>query len=132
MTVVVDASAMYEALLGTPTGEAVTRRMLGEEVTVPDILDAEVGSSIRRALRSGRMSEADAEQRLVLLLEWPATRISTRFLIRNSRFYWPNVSVYDSLYLMVAAAGRGRVLTCDGRLARAPGLDVPVEDIRVR
>jgi predicted nucleic acid-binding protein len=40
--------------------------------------------------------------------------------------------VYDSLYLMVAAAGRARVLTCDGRLARAPGPDVPVEDVRVR
>jgi hypothetical protein len=31
----------------------------------------------------------------------------------------------------VAVAGRARMLTCDGRLARAPGLGVPVEDVRV-
>jgi predicted nucleic acid-binding protein len=39
--------------------------------------------------------------------------------------------LYDALYLAIADAGGAHVLTCDGRLSRAPGTGVPVENVRV-
>lgn len=131
MTVVVDASAMFEVVFRTPTGAAVLRRLMGEEAGAPDTMDAEVASAVRRLLRAGGISESEAAIALDRLVAWPGYRISTRHLLRATRRWWPNVSVYDALYLAVAVAGEARVLTCDGRLARAPGLGVPVEDVRV-
>jgi predicted nucleic acid-binding protein len=52
-------------------------------------------------------------------------------VVRASRRWWHNVSADDSLYLAIAQATGAGVLTCDGRLARAPGTGVPVENVRV-
>jgi predicted nucleic acid-binding protein len=131
VTVVVDASAVVEVILSTPTGDALTGRLAADEIVVPDILDADVASAIRRACRLGRMSEHEAAGRLDVLVDWPVTRLASRFLLRGTRRWWPNVSVHDALYLAAAEASGSRVLTCDGRLARAPGLGVRVEDVRV-
>ena len=131
MNLVVDASALFEVLLWTPTGQSVARRLTAEEVLAPDIIDAEVASAVRRHLQAGRISESLATRALDVLLDWPGQRVGTRLLVRGSRAYWPAVTAYDSLYVMLAATSAGTLLTCDGRLARATGLDVPVEDVRV-
>jgi predicted nucleic acid-binding protein len=68
---------------------------------------------------------------LELLVDWPGVRVPTRPLIRGSQRWWGDVSAYDALYPAVAAGAEGVVLTCDGRLARAPGTGVPVENVRV-
>lgn len=131
MTLVVDASALFEVLLWTPTGQAVAHRLATEEVLAPDIIDVEVASAVRRHLQAGRISESMATRALDVLLDWPGVRVATRLLVRGSRAYWPAVAAYDSLYVVLAATSAARLLTCDGRLARAPGVDVPVEDVRV-
>jgi predicted nucleic acid-binding protein len=41
------------------------------------------------------------------------------------------VSAYDALYLAVAVNRSASVLTCDGRLSRAPATGVAVENVRV-
>ena len=129
--IVVDASAVFELVLRTPTGLAIGRRLVGEDVIAPDILDAEVASALRRARRSGALGAHEISPLLGLLHEWPAQRVPTRpFVVPSSR-WWGNVSVYDALYLAIVDAAGARLVTCDGRLARAPGTGVPVENVRV-
>jgi predicted nucleic acid-binding protein len=70
-------------------------------------------------------------QALDLLLDWPGVRVPSRLFVSRARRWWDNVSAYDSLYLAVADAAEASVLTCDGRLARAPGTGVLVENVRV-
>jgi predicted nucleic acid-binding protein len=129
--VVVDASALVELLLRTPTGFVVEHRLRTQRPRVPDIIDAEVSAALRRARRQGALADEQLQQALGLLLDWPAVRVPTRALVRRSRRWWGNVSVYDALYLAVADAEGAGVLTCDGRLSRAPGTGVPVENVRV-
>jgi predicted nucleic acid-binding protein len=131
VSVVVDAAAMVEIVQSSPTGRAVASRLVGEAVAAPDVIDVEVASAIRRQQRAGRMDEDEVSRALDLLLDWPADRIPSRLLVRGTRRWWPNVTAYDALYLAVAVARQGRVLTCDGRLARAPAVGVPVENVRV-
>lgn len=131
MTVVVDASALVELLLRTPTGVVVERRIRSERLRAPDIIDAEVAAALRRARREGALDVGHLQQALDLLADWPAPRAPSRALVPRSQRWWGNVSVYDALYLATAEAERASVISCDGRLARAPGTGVPVENLRV-
>lgn len=131
MGLVVDASVLVEILLRTPTGRATAPRLRTEPAAAPDIIDAEVAQALRRAHRRGALDGAQLGGALDQLLDAPIQRLPTRLLVRGTRRWWANVTAYDALYLGVAAAQRSRVLTCDGPLARVPGLDVPVENVRV-
>jgi predicted nucleic acid-binding protein len=131
VSVVVDASALVELLLATPTGAALGRRLRVGRVLAPDIVDAEVAAALRRAHRQGALPADGLGRALDLLLDWPGVRVPSRVLVRGARRWWGKVSAYDSLYLAVAEAAGGGVLTCDGRLSRAPGTGVPVENVRV-
>lgn len=77
------------------------------------------------------MPEDHLQQALDLLSTWPAPRVPSRALVSRSQKWWGTVSVYDALYLAIADAEGAHVLTCDGRLSRAPGTGVPVENVRV-
>jgi predicted nucleic acid-binding protein len=131
VAVVVDASVIAEVLLRTPTGRSAALRLRGEPAAAPDILDAEVAQAVRRAGRRGLLDDRQVTEALDVLLDAPVQRVPSRLLVRGTRAWWPNVTVYDALYLGVAAAQGARVLTCDGRLSRAPALGVPVENVRV-
>jgi predicted nucleic acid-binding protein len=131
VTVVLDASALFDLLLATPTGHAVSRRIAGERVLAPDIVDAEVSSALRRARLAGAVNDADVSRTHELMLDWPAVRVPSRLFLRRACRWWANVSGYDALYLAVAEAADAPVVTCDGRLARAPGTGVAVENVRV-
>jgi predicted nucleic acid-binding protein len=131
VAVVVDASVMVEVLLRTPTGRSAALRLRGEPAAAPDILDAEVAQALRRAGRRGLLDDRQVTEALDVLLDAPVQRVPSRLLVRRTRTWWPHVTVYDALYLGVAAAQGARVLTCDGLLSRAPALEVPVENVRV-
>lgn len=128
---VVDASALVELLLRTPTGRAVAARLRHGRPRAPDIIDSEVAAALRRAWRQGALTDHDLHLALERLVDWPAVRVPGRLLVRPSQRWWGNVSAYDSLYLAVAAAAGASILTCDGRLARAPGTGVPTVNMRV-
>jgi len=130
-SLVLDASALTEVLTGTATGRAVARRMTGPRLVAPDIIDVEVASALRRQHLWGSLDAERLRTGLDLLLDWPGTRVPSRMLVRTSRRWWGNVSPYDALYLAVAHAAEASVVTCDGRLARAPGTGVPIEHVRV-
>jgi predicted nucleic acid-binding protein len=131
VALVLDASAAVEVLLRTPTGGAIAGRLRGETVAAPDIFDVEVASALRRAHRRGVLDDGPLGLALDLLLDLPVQRVPSRRLIRGTRRWWPNVTAFDALYLGVAVGRNARVLTCDGPLARAPGLGVAVENVRV-
>jgi predicted nucleic acid-binding protein len=128
---VVDASALVEVVTATPTGRALGRRLQGAVVAAPDIIDVEAASALRRQHQWGGLDAGGLGAALDLVADWPGRRFPTRHLVRVSRRWWGNVSADDSLYLAVAHATGASVLTCDGRLSRAPRTGVPVENVRV-
>ena len=65
------------------------------------------------------------------LIAWPVDRISHRDLVLLAWQHRRNVSAYDAFYVAAARAYALPLLTTDGRLARASGLGVAVQHVRM-
>lgn len=127
----IDASALAEVLLRTPTGDALARRVATEHLVAPGLIDVEVASVLRRYWNTGVLDDSEVADILAALVRWPIERVPEQDVVGLSRRWWPNATAYDALYLAVAAAYGVGVLTCDGPLGRAPSLGVPIENFRV-
>lgn len=128
--VVLDASVAVTALAGgSAEARALRSRLDGTVCHAPHLVDAEVGSVLRRRTASGDLTRSLAEAALrgvsALIDErYPHGPLSAAaWGLRN------NVSYYDALYVALAARLGVPLLTADARLARAPGLPCDVEVI---
>ena len=128
---VVDASVAVEYLFPTQLGDRVAGLIEGTDLVVPEILDAEVLSVLRRWVLHGRINTPEAEVVLDRLVHWPVIRIPNRDLVQGAWRYRNNVSAYDALYVALANTRDFTLLTTDARLSRAPGLGVMVQHVHL-
>ena len=126
---VVDASVAVEYLLKTPLGLAVADIIEDASLVAPELLDVETLSALRRSVLHGHLEESRARIAIVDLSHWPVDRISHRELSPLAWRYYHNVSAYDAFYVAVAHLHGIPLLTADGRLARASGLDVVIQHV---
>lgn len=128
MEVVVDASAAVRAVSGGADTDFVLRaRLGGGECHAPHLIDAEVGSVLRRQVANGDLAEGAAATALVALEVLITARYSHTTLARAAWALRHNVTYYDALYVALAARLGVPLLTADARLAAAPGLPCAVE-----
>ena len=97
--IVIDASAILEALLGTSSGEAVGRKLAepGQSLHAPHLLDLEVAQvlrryAVRRDLRPDRADEALAD-----FLALPVHRYPHDVLLPRVWELRHNLSAYDAV-----------------------------------
>ena len=128
---VIDASVAVEYLLRTPLGLTVADMIEGASLSAPELIDAEVLSVLRRAVLRGRLDESRAQLAVDDLVHWPLDRISHRSLASLAWQYYRNISAYDAFYVAVAHAYALPLVTADGRLSRATGLNVVVHHVRM-
>jgi predicted nucleic acid-binding protein len=127
--IVVDASAVLEALLRTPAARAVESRLFEPSQTLhaPHLLDVEVAQVVRRYAASG---EIDAERgRMVLadLADFPLHRYPHDFLLPRVWGLRSNFTAYDAIYVALAEVLDAPLLTRDKRLAASPGHHARIE-----
>lgn len=116
---VVDASAVVEALLGTAVGINVRARLRGHELHAPAHLDAAVLSALGRIHRAGQLPEASAAAALVELADAPIERHPLADLLLGAWEQRENRRLADALYVELTASLPGAsLLTTDARLAR--------------
>ena len=102
---VVDASVVVVALADDgPDGDAVRRRLRGEQLLAPEIMDLEVLSVLRRAVSRGTMSERRAGLALDDLREVPIQRVPHRRLLARCWELRDNLTPYDAAYVAAAEA----------------------------
>lgn len=127
---VVDASCLYGALIGTPAGEAIRARMELDAVHVaPHVVDVEVLGVIRKEHQLGRLDATAAGQAVEDLASWPARRFGHRALLARAWELRANVRGCDAMYVALAEIFDAVLLTTDGRLAGAPGPTCVIEVI---
>lgn len=130
--IVLDASAVVELLLDTATGRRVA--MLIEDAATglhtPHLLDVEVVSALRRFVRDGSLDDEEAQAAIGDLMALDLQRYSHEALLERAWALRANVTTYDAVYVALAEALDARLLTCDSRLARAPGTKMRVELIK--
>jgi predicted nucleic acid-binding protein len=125
---VVDASVLVE-LLTKGEHEKAAREAIGRErwVWAPALVDAEVGSALRRQVRVKELSARKAHDALEELFYMRLQRIPLAALAERAWQLRDNVTFYDALYVALAEEAGAPLLTCDARLAKAKGLRTEIE-----
>jgi predicted nucleic acid-binding protein len=117
---VIDASAIVEALLGTDLGRKVRKRMRGHALHAPAHLDAEVLSALGRLHRAGELDQSTVEAALDELAAAPIRRHPLASLLSGAWARRENQRLVDALYAQLAASLDSiPLLTTDARLARS-------------
>ena len=131
MKYTIDSSVAVECLLRTPLGIKVSGIIEEAELVAPELLDVEVLSVLRRAVRQSRLDEQRALLALEDLVDWPVDRISHSRLIADAWRVRHNVSAYDAFYVAAAFAFDAPLLTADGPLSRAPKVGIAIHNVRM-
>ena len=131
MTIVPDASVAVELLLRTPVGENLARRLKGATLVAPALIDCEVLAVLRKLVLRKEIRAERAAAALDDLPLWPVRRLAATDLLREAWSLRHNVNAYDAFYVAAARLYDAQVLTADGPLARAPGLGVVIENVRL-
>lgn len=119
-SVVIDASALVEALLGTDLGVAVRGRMRGHQLHAPAHLDAEVLSALGRLHHAGEVSQANVAAALDELAAAPIRRHPLAGLLSGAWARREAQRLVDALYVELAVSlAAAPLLTTDARLARS-------------
>lgn len=125
---VVDTSAVLEVLAArAPVAGLVERLASDGDLHGPHLLDTEVLHALRRMTMTGAISEdraADARGDFAELavVRYPHEPLSDRvWALRH------NLTAYDATFVALAEALDAPLVTCDARLAGAPGYETVVE-----
>jgi len=116
-------------LLRGPGAESIEARVFrrGETMHTPALLDVEVAQVLRRYVSRGEVAPARARAALDLLLGFPMERYTHEPLLSRIWDLRKNLTAYDAAYVALAEGLRATLVTCDVRLANAPGIRAAVE-----
>ncbi|HTX10049.1 MAG TPA: type II toxin-antitoxin system VapC family toxin [Solirubrobacteraceae bacterium] len=116
---VVDASALVEALVGSELGAAVGTRMRGCELHAPAHVDAEVLSALRQLHGAGELSADAVTTALGALETAPIARHPLVDLLAGAWRARNRFRLVDALYVELAEKLTAVLLTADVGLAQA-------------
>jgi predicted nucleic acid-binding protein len=125
--IVLDAGAMVEVLLGSASGLRIRERLRRHRLCVPQLIDLEVASVLRKlalhtVITTRRAGEALQDFQRVRLARYAHTPLLDRvWALRN------NVTAYDAAYIALAESLSLPLITIDGPLARSSGHRARVE-----
>lgn len=121
--IVLDASVVLELLLGTRRGRVVAERIESPSLPLaaPHLVDLEVAQALRRYVQMGAISSGRGRQALSDLGDLDIDRYPHEPLLARIWSMRDNLTAYDAAYVALAEAMQVPLLTCDTRLAAAPG-----------
>jgi len=127
--IVVDASALLEALLRTPAAKSVEERLFAPRQTLhaPHLLDVEIAQVIRRYAARGEIDGERGRAALADLADFRLQRYPHDFLLPRIWDLRNNLTAYDAAYVALAEALDAPLLTRDRRLAGAAGHRARIE-----
>ena len=125
---VVDSSAVLEALAARDAAPGLLERLAADgDLHAPHLIDTEVLHALRRMLRKGQISgerahDARTDYADLTLVRYPHEPLNDRvWELRD------NLSAYDATFVALAEALDVPLVTCDARLAAAPGSRARIE-----
>jgi predicted nucleic acid-binding protein len=126
--IVLDASAAIEWLFQSPIGRKIDRRMFApsESLHAPHLIDVEVAQVLRRYVRDKTITAQRGQEALEDLRDLPLSRYPHDFLIPRIWELRATLTAYDAVYVALAELLGAPLLTCDGKIASAPGHDAKV------
>lgn len=127
---VIDASAAIELLLRKPSAKRLHERIeSGASVHAPHLIDVEVAHVLRRLVLRGEIGSGRAESALIIWRQLDIERHAHGQLLERTWRLRDNLTAYDAVYVALTEALGATLVTADRRLARAPGVNAPVETL---
>lgn len=125
---VVDSSVVLEALAALDPAPRLVERLAADgDLHAPHLIDTEILHALRRLLRRGQISAERAHDAHIDFAELTLVRYPHEPL--NDRVWElrENLTAYDATFVALAEALDVPLLTCDARLAAAPGHGADIE-----
>ncbi len=106
---------------------ARARLAAADRVSAPDLVDVETVSVLRKRWLAGGLTARRFRSAIEDLRALPIVRFPTGPLMVRAYELRANVTPYDATYVGLAEGLDCTLVTGDGRLARAPGIQCTVE-----
>jgi predicted nucleic acid-binding protein len=126
MIVVVDASAIVDALIGV---EGILQRLRNSELHAPVSVDAEFLHAMRRRLFARFIAPREADAVIETFQSIPIARHPVAHLVDRMWSLRDNITAYDAGYVALAESLDVPLLTRDRRLSRSSGHAARIEYI---
>ena len=130
--IVLDASAAIEWLMRSPAGTKVDRRLFSSPpptLHTPHLLDVEIAQVLRRYVRDKSMTASRGEDALQDLHDLPLSRYPHDILMPRVWELQAVLTAYDAVYVALAELLDAPLVTCDRKIALAPGHRAAIEVI---
>jgi len=126
---IVDASAIIEWLLQTPTGIKIEKRIFSPRAPLhaPHLLDVEVAQVLRLYVRDKTIPAQRGQEALEDLADLSLHRYPHDFLMPRVWELRATLTAYDAVYVALAELLDAPLVTCDSKIASAPGHHAVVE-----
>jgi predicted nucleic acid-binding protein len=127
--IVVDASALLEALLHTSDARSVEKQLFesGHSLHAPCLLDIEVTQVVRRFAAAKEISVEQGRAAVADLVDFPIRRYPHGPLLPRVWELRHNMTAYDAVYVALAEALAAPLLTRDKRLAAVARRQAEIE-----
>ncbi len=127
--IVLDASAVVDWLLQTPSGQRIEQRIYArnDSLHTVHLLDVEFTQVLRRLVREGTLARKRAEEAMEDLIAVRVTRYAPVVLLHRIWQLRQNLSAYDAAYVALAEELSASLITRDQKLAAAPGHTATIE-----
>lgn len=130
--IVIDASALVDALVGEPANPELLALIADSDLHAPALIDYEVISALRGHSLGGkitkrRFGEAADDLEALRIERYPLGGMSRAVLDLRARF-----TVYDAAYVVLAQALETPLVTADAKLSGAKRLGVDVRMFRAK
>ncbi len=126
--IVVDTSALIDAVLARPTKPALVERLSDDsDLHAPHLIDVEILHALRRLALTKAVNEARVEDARTDIDDITLTRYPLGPLADRVWELRKHLTAYDAVFVALAEALEVPLITCDRRLARAGGHDAHVE-----
>ncbi|MBI2169608.1 MAG: type II toxin-antitoxin system VapC family toxin [Actinobacteria bacterium] len=125
---VIDTSAVIEALARLPVNPDLSDRLVSDgDLRAPHLIDVEVQHALAKLVRNGSLRDDQADQvrrsyDLLAITRYPHTGLAGRMWELRR-----NLTAHDAAFVALAEALEAPLVTCDRRIARAPGHTARVE-----
>jgi predicted nucleic acid-binding protein len=125
--IVVDTSALIDAVLARPPKPGLLARLSDDDLHAPHLIDVEILHALRRLALTGAVQEARLEDARtdiddITLTRYPLGPLGDRvWELRH------HLTAYDAVFVALAEALEAPLVTCDHRLGRAGGHHAQME-----